>query len=37
MKRVAKIILIGICFGLISLLFKISFGIDDAAFMHGYW
>lgn len=37
MKRVAKIILIGVCFGLILLLFKISFGIDDAAFMHGYW
>ena len=37
LKRVAKIILIGICFGLILLLFKISFGIDDTTFMHGYW
>ena len=37
MKRAAKIVLIGVCFGLILLLLKISFGIDDAAFMHGYW
>ena len=37
LKRAAKIVLIGVCFGLILLLLKISFGIDDAAFMHGYW
>lgn len=37
MKRVVKIILIGLCFGLILLLLKISFRIDDAAFMHAYW
>lgn len=37
MKRMARIILIGVCFGLSLLLLKISFGIDDAAFMHGYW
>ena len=37
LKRTAKIILIGVCLGLILLLFKYSFGIDDTAFMHGYW
>mgnify|MGYP006982636241 FL=1 len=37
MKRAAKIVLIGVCFGLILLFLKISFRIDDAAFMHGYW
>ena len=37
LKRVAKIVLIGVCFGLILLFLKISFRIDDAAFMHGYW
>lgn len=37
MKRVVKIILIGLCLGLILLLLKISFGIDDAAFMRAYW
>ena len=30
LKRAAKIVLIGVCFGLILLLLKISFGIDDA-------
>lgn len=37
LKRAAKIVLIGVCFGLILLFLKISFRIDDAAFMHGYW
>lgn len=37
MKRVSKIILIGIGFCLALLLLKISFGIDHEAFMHGYW
>ena len=37
MKRAAKIVLIGVCFGLILLFLKIIFRIDDAAFMHGYW
>ena len=37
LKRVAKIVLIGVCFGLILLFLKIIFRIDDAAFMHGYW
>ena len=37
MKKVTKIILIGICVGLILLLLKISFKIDDEAFMHTYW
>lgn len=36
MKRAAKIVLIGVCFGLILLFLKISFRINDAAFMHGY-
>ena len=37
MKRVAIIILLGVCFGLALLLLKISFGIGDEIFMHGYW
>ena len=37
LKRAAKLVLIGVCFGLILLFLKISFRIDDAAFMHGYW
>ena len=37
LKRAAKIVLIGVCFGLILLFLKIIFRIDDAAFMHGYW
>lgn len=37
MKRVARIILIGIGIGLALLLFKKSIGIDDKTFMHGYW
>ena len=37
MKRIAKIIIIGICFGLILLLLKVIFGIDDTTFMRGYW
>ena len=37
LKRVAKIVLIGVCFGLILFFLKIIFRIDDAAFMHGYW
>ena len=36
LKRAAKIVLIGVCFGLILLFLKIIFRIDDAAFMHGY-
>ncbi|MDO4268925.1 MAG: hypothetical protein Q4C73_10675 [Eubacteriales bacterium] len=37
MKRMVKIIVTGICFGLALLLLKIIFRIDDAAFMRGYW
>ena len=37
MKRIAKIIIIGICFGLTLLLLKVIFGIDDTTFMRGYW
>lgn len=37
MKRAAFIVLSGVCFGLILLLLKISFGIDDEIFMRGYW
>lgn len=37
LKRVARIILIGIGIGLALLLFKKSIGIDDKTFMHGYW
>ncbi len=36
MRRVAKIVFIGICTGLVLLLFKIGFGIDDDTFMRGY-
>ena len=36
-KRIAKIIIIGICFGLTLLLLKVIFGIDDTTFMRGYW
>ena len=37
LKRVARIILIGIGIGLALLLFKKSIGIDDKTFMQGYW
>ncbi len=37
MKKIAKILIIGICFGLTLLVLKIIFGIDDADFMRGYW
>lgn len=37
MKKIAKILIIGICFGLTLLVLKIIFGIDDTDFMRGYW
>jgi len=36
-KRIIKIIAIGICFGLTLLLLKNICRIDDATFMRGYW
>lgn len=37
MKRMKKIILIGVCFGLVLFVLNLCLGIDDAVFMHDYW
>lgn len=37
LKRVAKIIFMGVCLGLALALLKTGLGIDDTVFMHGYW